>query len=296
MKCCKYCGENNQDLLYKQNRQLGIMIFNICKKCRYNSIWCNKCNKGFVVPNDYNGHNCYKVCKYCGEDNEDNLLKNNKGIWSLCNSCNLKIQNDPKTIKKKSESALNYWKIPDNVEKQSERMKIVAKRPEYKERLGKSLTKFWRNVEERKKQSCRIKKFWNNFERKKHGEKISRVFEQPETKKRLSMASTISNNRPEVKLKQRIAQQKRILKNGGCKIGNFEKEIIDQQEKIYGTKFTRQYQVVGYFIDGYCPKLNLAIEVDEVYHKKRKNEDLIREENIKKALPGIKFIRIKTYL
>jgi len=75
-------------------------------------------------------------------------------------------------------------------------------------------------------------------------------------------------------------------------IGLQEKEIIDKYEKLLNCKFERQYQVAGFFLDGYCKEKNIAIEVDEDYHKKRKEQDIYREEIIKREL-GCEIIRIR---
>jgi len=75
-------------------------------------------------------------------------------------------------------------------------------------------------------------------------------------------------------------------------IGKFEKEILDNLSSIIGYKILRQHQVKTYFLDGYIPELNLAIEIDETYHEKQPGKDLRRENNIKKEL-DCKFMRIK---
>jgi hypothetical protein len=67
-------------------------------------------------------------------------------------------------------------------------------------------------------------------------------------------------------------------------IGLKEKETIDKYEKLLNCKFERQYRVAGFFVDGYCKEKNLVIEVDENYHKKRKEQDIYREEIIKREL------------
>ncbi|KXS33957.1 MAG: hypothetical protein AWU56_2465 [Idiomarina sp. T82-3] len=46
-----------------------------------------------------------------------------------------------------------------------------------------------------------------------------------------------------------------------------------------------------YKIDGYFPEINLAIEVDEPYHEKQREDDAKREESIK-GLLGCEFIRV----
>ncbi len=52
-------------------------------------------------------------------------------------------------------------------------------------------------------------------------------------------------------------------------------------------------KVTVIFIDGYCPMLNLAIEIDEPQHKKKKKmeKDLKREKNIQENL-HCSFLRI----
>ena len=75
-------------------------------------------------------------------------------------------------------------------------------------------------------------------------------------------------------------------------IGRNEKEIIDKYEKLMNCKFDRQFRVAGFFVDGYCKENNIVIEVDEDYHKKRKEQDIYREEIIKREL-NCDIIRIK---
>ena len=63
-------------------------------------------------------------------------------------------------------------------------------------------------------------------------------------------------------------------------------------------KILRQYKTCGYFVDGYIPELNLAIEVDEQQHLdldgNLKQIDVNRENLIKNKL-GCKFVRINDY-
>lgn len=77
-------------------------------------------------------------------------------------------------------------------------------------------------------------------------------------------------------------------------IGKNEKYILDEIAKLIGYKIIRQYQSCGYFIDGYIPELNLAIEVDENYHNNQKEKDIIRQQNIEKEL-NCNFIRVDDY-
>ena len=76
-------------------------------------------------------------------------------------------------------------------------------------------------------------------------------------------------------------------------ISNYEKPILDNLEKCFGYTILRQHKVSGYFLDGYCPMLNLAVEIDEKRHRKEKQiiKDRYREDMIKKEL-GCQFLRI----
>jgi len=64
-----------------------------------------------------------------------------------------------------------------------------------------------------------------------------------------------------------------------------------------GEEMIHQYTVGVYRIDLYFVKYKLAIECDENAHNNKKNieNDLLREENIKKEISGIYFIRYKPY-
>lgn len=82
--------------------------------------------------------------------------------------------------------------------------------------------------------------------------------------------------------------------NFGPNIGTHEKSILDHFEKLFNYPIERQYQVDGFFIDGYCKPLKLAIEIDENYHyqnQKQYNYDRFRE-NIIKDIVGCSFLRI----
>ena len=76
-------------------------------------------------------------------------------------------------------------------------------------------------------------------------------------------------------------------------IGKNEKYILDELAKQIGYKILRQFSVIGYFLDGYVPHINLAIEVDEPRHKNKTEKDTIRQKEIEQEL-GCTFLRIKT--
>ena len=76
------------------------------------------------------------------------------------------------------------------------------------------------------------------------------------------------------------------------RIGGNEKQILDELERITGYKIIRQFEVCGYFLDGYIPELLLAIEVDE--KPKNRQKDKERENMIINELK-CRFLRIKDY-
>jgi hypothetical protein len=95
-----------------------------------------------------------------------------------------------------------------------------------------------------------------------------------ETRKKLSESAkkkVITDNH---KMNMRLGFQRRIEKQKGegitfsPRIGLQEKRIIDIFQKFIPYKIIRQKRVDGYFIDGYCPPLNLIIEIDEPAHFK----------------------------
>lgn len=97
------------------------------------------------------------------------------------------------------------------------------------------------------------------------------------------------------KQKQRESRIKYLTSVHGIispRIGRNEKEILDKLEQELQYRIIRQFQVGGYYVDGYIPEINLVIEVDEKYHENKKDKDFKREEFIKSKL-GCSFMRIK---
>ncbi|AQW17631.1 DUF559 domain-containing protein [Escherichia coli] len=74
----------------------------------------------------------------------------------------------------------------------------------------------------------------------------------------------------------------------------YEHAGLTMYEKIKGVELIRQYpvNVAGnkYYIDGYDPVNNVAVEIDESHHKQQVKSDAIRQERIKEAL-GCTFFR-----
>jgi len=119
-----------------------------------------------------------------------------------------------------------------------------------------------------------------------------------ETKEKLRIANLRENQSPKTLERRRKARQKYMEECGIFfpAIGKNEKEILDQIEVELETKIYRQYRVCGYYLDGYCKKLNLVIEVDEEQHfvkGRYKKKDIIRENIIINKL-RCDFIRIKS--
>lgn len=87
-----------------------------------------------------------------------------------------------------------------------------------------------------------------------------------------------------------------------CKIFNVKtiyKYILSETSFVYiikkifdGEEIIEQFSVDNYHIDLYFPVYKLAIEFDETYHNYNENNDIIRENIIKKHL-NCTFLRIK---
>jgi very-short-patch-repair endonuclease len=118
-----------------------------------------------------------------------------------------------------------------------------------------------------------------------------------EWKRNISKSQRGRKYSEETKRKMRESALNYIKKVSGIvcpRIGRNEKELLDELENKLGYRIIRQYRIGGYFLDGYIPEINLAIEVDEKYHENNKEKDIKREEYIKQKL-GCKFLRIKDY-
>lgn len=92
---------------------------------------------------------------------------------------------------------------------------------------------------------------------------------------------------------KKTKKQRRYLRNNMTK---WEIRLWNDLKgrKMYGFKVRRQYGFEDFVVDFYCPKLNLAIEVDGDIHyfKEKMNRD--REKNQRLKEENIKVIRIKT--
>jgi very-short-patch-repair endonuclease len=102
----------------------------------------------------------------------------------------------------------------------------------------------------------------------------------------------------ETKLKLRNAQINYIKNTQnfrGPNVGKFEKLILDIIQNKIGFSIKRGFYINGYFLDGYCQELNLAIEIDEEYHYRNnilRQKDIEKQNNIIKSL-NCSFLRIR---
>ena len=91
--------------------------------------------------------------------------------------------------------------------------------------------------------------------------------------------------------KKEIQNRRRYLRNNMTCSEKLVWMFLRKQQM--NERFLRQYSVDNYIIDFYCPKLQLAIEIDGDVHdlKRQKRQDKTRQEYLEKL--GIKFVRIK---
>lgn len=122
-----------------------------------------------------------------------------------------------------------------------------------------------------------------------------------ETKKKMSssrMGQKLflgKHHSEKTKEKMRKATIEYIKKTAGGffpRLGYHEKQILDELEQKLNHKIIRQFEVGGFYIDGYIPETKLAIEIDE--YPKNKERDISREIFIKEKL-SCDFLRIKDY-
>ncbi len=100
------------------------------------------------------------------------------------------------------------------------------------------------------------------------------------------------------KQKMRVAAIEYIKNTRGSispNVGRYEKQILDALQDRLGFSIKRQFYINGYFLDGYCQEINLAIEIDEEGHYKNNilnNRDLNKQNNIINSL-NCNFLRIR---
>lgn len=83
-------------------------------------------------------------------------------------------------------------------------------------------------------------------------------------------------------------------KKYGCVVGKNEKTMLDYLSNKFNVKILRNQNFGRIRVDGYIPQSNTIIEIDEPYHKYRKEKDKIRDDKLKQ-LYGCKIIRIDSW-
>ncbi len=81
----------------------------------------------------------------------------------------------------------------------------------------------------------------------------------------------------------RMSLKKSIERNGQIACpnkGKNEKQLLDQQEIIDNCKIDRNFQIIGFYPDGYCHETNTIYEIYEPYHKKKIDYDNKRRQQI----------------
>jgi hypothetical protein len=141
----------------------------------------------------------------------------------------------------------------------------------------------------------------NPFYNKKHKKETREKFSERMGEKNHMYGK---HHTEETKRKQRLAHIKNIEENNGVCFPNYNKEACEYFRKFDEEHNTKgRYAIYGngeYFIKelGYWPDyinfdMKLIIEWDEEYHKKIKDKDMIRQNQIKQIYPDFEFIRIK---
>lgn len=178
-------------------------------------------------------------------------------------------------IEKIKEAGRNRIRTKETIEKIRKANKGQKRSKEFKALMSKMSKGRKVTIESRKKQSNSLLKFYKNNESVLKNKKLSSI----------------------QKMHHRIAAIKRVERqkfNGlpltPC-VGKYEHEVLNILENNFGYKIERQYRVNGYFLDGYCSMLNLAIEIDESFHKKQMKKDKNREKQIIKEL-HCQFLRV----
>jgi len=197
-------------------------------------------------------------------------------------------------------------------------LKIAMNKPTTIKKLSKPKTKehkekmkiAWMNPLTIKKHSAAGKKVWNSTSvkermliemnklevRGRKSKRLKEVWGRPEIRERYLTSARSESCRK----KKRIAKINYIKSIIGYiypGVGKHETQILDNLEKELRHKILRNYPIeeLGYFIDGYIPELNLAIEVDENHHYSN-NELLPKDQERQREIEAhlkCNFLRIR---
>lgn len=219
------------------------------------------------------------------------------------------LKNNPKLL------GNQYWKKRNHI-KLREILRINNQKPEFKNKISNSIKKLWQNKEYKEHQiKVRLGKISHRkglSQTEEYGKEKAKILKEKdrlnnigkkysnETNKKKGRSGDLNvSKRPEVRLKIRLKTLERIERqlNNNLPImphsSKNEIKILNiLEQNFYPYVIKRQYKILGYFLDGYCPALNLAIEIDGSSHNNCKERDLQRENEIKSVL-NCKFLRIK---
>jgi len=221
-----------------------------------------------------------KTCKHCGEPGYFDKLGREYSLCVKCLSDRMIGKNNP--IHNIDNSGKNNPMYGGTSPMKGKRHKKSSIEKMRKSHLGKKLS------DEHK---LKLSKAFSGKNNPMYGvispmKGKKRIFTK-ETRMKMSIAQR--NKKPiteETRMKMRISQIKHIEETGGnyCSIGKNETQILDNIEQQHNIKITRQYPVIGYFLDGYDEQNNVVYEVDEKHHLKQKIKDEQRKNNIIREL------------
>ena len=187
-------------------------------------------------------------------------------LWqSRLNAARMKRKQDPilwELWKKKISHTLTGRKIPLEIVMKT-RLACLGKSHSTKGKTYEEIFGAERAAEYKKKRSETFKKVRADKEHQKRWLEIAK--------------SKNTRNKRSISMKEYIKCHPSTVQ---CTIGKHEKEILDLQEQKDNCKILRQYQVLGYFVDGYCPENNVVYEVYEPWHSKTVFRDLNRKTEI----------------
>lgn len=201
--------------------------------------------------------------KHHSEETKLKMKKSQNEYFKNHHSNNYGKINSEESNEKRRQSVIKFWSNKDNKERMFKAMKVKHKPMSKEEKL---------------KVSARGKEYYKTHINPMTGRSFK-----------------FSNEAKQKCRIKRIEYIKRTCPGFIPLIGKYEKQILDELQNKIGFSIKRQFYINGYYLDGYCQELNLAIEVDEPYHYRNnvlRKEDIERQKNIINTL-NCNFIRIK---
>lgn len=225
-------------------------------------------------------------CSNCGKKFERLICVMKGKKYAYCNvRCK---QNHDKIVM----LAVNNPRIRKRAKIQKKTM-IGEGNPNYGNKMSKKMRERMSNAIKEQYENGRIS--WCKGLTKKNDKRLKRrsdVVRELHIQKKCGMYG--KKHTKETRKKQRLAKIRYVksqCRNGlpiSPTIGKNETKILDEIERVKKIKLTRQYLCIGYYLDGYDEKNNIAYEIDEEYHLKQKEKDMRRKKEIIDAL-GCKF-------